>query len=105
MSLDQRGRVFEVWGALIHVFERAAPEGPLLLVATGEGEKDRQGDLAVAGGGAHSFAELWPPVPKIEHVVDQLKRDSKVPAELIQRGLLALRPFGNYRADTARRRE
>src|SRR5215472_358671 len=103
MMLHQRDCAIEVAGALIHVFKGTAPENALLVIPAREGEKDRQRNLAVAEVVADALAELGLSRRKIEHVVDQLKRDSKVPAELIQRGLLALRPFSNYRADSARR--
>src|SRR5438874_275670 len=105
MPLDESGRVFEVRRALIHFFERAAPEIALLLVAAGKGEKDRQRHLAVAEVVAEAFADLALARRKVEHVVDQLEGDPEIAAEPIERRLLLMWPFGDNRADAARRRE
>src|SRR6202030_956326 len=105
MSLDECSRVFEVFGTLIHVFQRAAPEGTLRFIPPGEGEKDREGDLAVSEVVADALAELGLPRRKIEHVVDQLEGDAKIAAKTIECCLLLARPLGNDRSDAARRRE
>src|SRR5690349_21215649 len=47
-ALDQLDRFLEIASPLVQVFNCAAPERPLPLVAAREGNEDRQGDLAVA---------------------------------------------------------
>src|SRR5438270_5990660 len=103
--LNQRDCAIEIAEALVHVFEDATPEGALLVIAAGKSKEDRQGDLALAEVVADAFAELGFSRRKIEHVVDQLEGDPEVAAEPVERHLLLIRPFGDNRADAARRRE
>ena len=47
-ALDQPHRAFQIARTLVAILERAAPEGPLLGIAAGKRDQDRQRDLAVA---------------------------------------------------------
>src|SRR5580658_6942098 len=94
VAFEETHRPFEIARALLAFFERAAPEAALLRVAAGEGDQDRQRDLAVAEIVADGFAEFALPRRKIEHVVDQLIGDTKIAAEAFERRLLLGRPIG-----------
>src|SRR5882724_12030345 len=105
VAVEQSNGALEVVVALFEVFEGAAPEPPLGLVAASEREDDGESDLAVAEIVADALSEFGLLGGIVEHVVDKLEGDAEIEAEALQRLLFHFRPASDHCADAAGGRE
>src|SRR5215469_4981545 len=95
---DETDCLFEIARPLVQLLDRTLPKCSLLFVAAREGEKDRQGDLAVAEIVADGFAKLAGKRREVEHVVDQLEGDPEIAPKAVERLLFLGRPLGHHSA-------